>query len=61
MGGHQLDEKLAQTLAQDRRVLMDVPGVLTHAPQKLLRMQHAGLSACAPEAGAYTRPLFSSA
>lgn len=50
VGGQQLDEKMAQTLAQDRRVLLTPEGVLTYAPQKLLRVQHAALSACAPEA-----------
>lgn len=52
MGGQQVDDKMAQTLAQDRRVLLTPEGVLAHAPQKLLRVQHAALAACAPEAAA---------
>ena len=50
IGGEQWDVKMAQTLAQDRRVLLTPEGVLTHAPQKLLRVQHYGIASCVPEA-----------
>ena len=49
VGGHQTDEKLAQALIKDRAVLTTA-GVLEHVPEKLLRVQHAAMAACVPEA-----------
>ena len=50
VGGHQTDEKLAQALIKDRAVLTTARGVLEHVPEKLLRVQHAAMTACVPEA-----------
>ena len=50
VGARAPDEKLAQALAADRSAMLSPEGVLTHAPEKLLKAQLAALGACAPAA-----------